>query len=147
LSLVETLTLGIRLAEALSYMHACGGLHRDIKPGNIGLTASGAPKLLDFGLATDHGAFAGTPAYLPPEALDGALPDAAVDLWGLSVVLLEACGGRGRMPAALAPFFNRALAPGEETRFQSADEWRAALEGVAAVLESAAGEPIPTISS
>jgi serine/threonine protein kinase len=102
--------LGLRLAGALTYMHARGMLHRDLKPSNIAFTATGAPKLLDFGLATlieprmkdvvqperlaHHGAIAGTPAYFPPEARLGATPDPAFDLWALSLVMLEAIAGR-----------------------------------------------------
>jgi hypothetical protein len=131
----EAVALGSRVAGALAYMHARGVVHRDIKPSNIGLTAGGAPKLLDFGLAADGETFAGTPEYLPPEALDGTPPTAAVDLWGLSTVLLEACGGRGALPPALAAFFDRALAPAARSRFQSSEEIRGALASVAAVLE------------
>src|SRR5262249_25624109 len=69
--------LGVALLRALDYMHARDVLHRDLKPTNIAFTATGAPKLLDFGLATLRGeAFghgrgdperiAGTPGYLPP---------------------------------------------------------------------------------
>lgn len=120
----EIITLGIRLADALSYMHERGLLHRDVKPSNIGLTADGVTKLLDFGLSADTGTLAGTPAYLPPEALGGAPPDAAVDLWGLATVLLRA-GGEPR--GVLTDFFDRALAPAREDRFQSAAAIRDAL--------------------
>jgi serine/threonine protein kinase len=120
----EVLTLGIRLAEALTYMHERGLQHRDVKPSNIGLTADGMTKLLDFGLSADAGTLAGTPAYLPPEALDGAPPDTAVDLWGLSAVLLRAGGDRC---GDLTAFFERALAPARDDRFQSAAEIREAL--------------------
>jgi len=120
----EVVALGIRLADALTYMHDRGLLHRDVKPGNIGLTSDGLAKLLDFGLSDAAGAPAGTPAYLPPEALDGAPPDAADDLWGLCAVLLEAGGGRGE---DLTAFFDRALAPSRQDRFQSAADIRDAL--------------------
>ena len=120
----EVLALGIRLADALTYMHARGVLHRDLKPGNIGLTADGAMKLLDFGLSADSGTPAGTPAYLPPEALAGAAPDIAVDLWGLCIVLAEAGGRRYQ---DLEAFFSRGLAPSREDRFQSSVEIREAL--------------------
>jgi hypothetical protein len=123
----EVLTLGVRLADALTYMHERGLLHRDVKPGNIGLTSDGVPKLLDFGLSADAGTPAGTPAYLPPEALDGAPPDTSIDLWGLSTVLLQASGGQC---SDLTAFFDRALAPAREERFQSSAEIRDALVGI-----------------
>ena len=119
LSFAETLTLGSQLADALVVLHRTSLLHRDIKPSNIGYTASGVPKLLDFGLvkvlplsssaitqtgmgsesdgaltlSTETGEVRGTPAYLSPEVLSGAPPSAQDDLWGLAVTLLEACTG------------------------------------------------------
>jgi tRNA A-37 threonylcarbamoyl transferase component Bud32 len=120
----DVLALGIRLADALTYMHERGLLHRDVKPSNIGFTSDGVSKLLDFGLSADAGAPAGTPDYLPPEALNGAPPDTAVDLWGLSTVLFQAGGERC---GDLTVFFARALATAREDRFQSSAEIRDAL--------------------
>lgn len=51
LSLADAVELGLMLAEVATYIHDRGILHRDIKPSNIGYTASGEPKLLDFGVA------------------------------------------------------------------------------------------------
>jgi hypothetical protein len=51
LPILESVDLGIVLADVLDRIHSVGILHRDIKPSNIGYTSSGSPKLLDFGLA------------------------------------------------------------------------------------------------
>jgi hypothetical protein len=141
--------LGLALARALEYMHRQGVLHRDLKPSNIGITASGAPKLLDFGLSTFAGSaqtvrFGGTPAYLPPQAFGGARADARFDLWALGVVLAEAVTGmdpqhfadglsddlrlgcEGSHPA-LVRVLERALAKHEDERFHTCAEFLAAL--------------------
>lgn len=125
--------LGIRLARALEYMHARGALHRDIKPSNVGIAEDGSAKLLDFGLAADLGPLAGTPAYLPPEALAGAPPDETGDLWSLAAVLVEACGGRERVPAGLGGVLDRALAADPAARFGAAADLRCALEALTAI--------------
>ena len=116
LPLDETFTLGLALSNGLSVLHRTGILHRDIKPSNIGYSTSGAPKLLDFGLAkliagtiphaedvaestwsdsVSVGApgIRGTPSYLSPWVLGGAPPSIEDDLWSLTVTLLEACTG------------------------------------------------------
>jgi Tol biopolymer transport system component len=58
LPLKQTLQIGVQIAEALATAHRAGILHRDLKPGNVMLTAAGA-KLLDFGLAKKSPALAG----------------------------------------------------------------------------------------
>ena len=65
-------------------------MHGDVKPSNIGFTADGAPKLLDFGLARaadDATVAGGTLRYLSPEVLDGRPAATADDVWSLCVVL------------------------------------------------------------
>lgn len=51
LSPVETVELGLHMADALGHLHSADILHRDIKPSNIGYTRDGTPKLMDFGIA------------------------------------------------------------------------------------------------
>jgi hypothetical protein len=98
----EAVRLATVLAHGLECMHASGMLHGDIKPANVGFTARGNPKLLDFGLSRlaviDDGAprrhtIAGTLAYVPPEALRGQAPAPSSDLWSLAVVVLECLVG------------------------------------------------------
>ena len=84
------------LADALGALHETGYLHGDVKPSNVGLTAAGSPKLLDFGLAhavNDDAARGGTLRYLSPEALSGHAAEEADDVWSLCVVLYEMASG------------------------------------------------------
>ena len=84
------------LADALAALHRAGYVHGDVKPSNIGLTADGSPKLLDFGLARgarDATVAGGTLRYLSPEVLDGRPAGEADDVWSLCVVLSETVSG------------------------------------------------------
>ena len=92
----QSVAITIHLAEALAALHRAGYLHGDVKPSNIGFTADGLPKLLDFGLArpANNAAVAGgTLRYLSPEVLSGRPAEAADDVWSLCVVLYEMVSG------------------------------------------------------
>ena len=83
------------LADALAGFHDAGYLHGDVKPSNIGFTAGGSPKLLDFGLASGPGSTAagGTLRYASPEILSDRPAGEGDDVWSLCVVLHEMVSG------------------------------------------------------
>lgn len=117
--------VGERLAESLEYAHHRGVVHRDVKPGNVLLTATDRVKLADFGVArllgdvhhhTRTGQTVGTPAYLAPEQVRGEEVTPAVDIYSLGLVLLEALTGDRAFPgpateAAVARLHARPAVP------------------------------------
>jgi hypothetical protein len=108
------------LADALAYLHRRGLVHRDVKPANIFITATGGVRLIDFGLSAPAGDSDGrtgfkrlaglspraprafTPLYASPEMLLGAPPDPRDDVYSLGCVVYEMLTGHppwGKLPA------------------------------------------------
>jgi signal transduction histidine kinase/tetratricopeptide (TPR) repeat protein len=100
----QLVDIALGCARALDYVHSRGYVHGDVKPANVWVERAHdrlVPKLLDFGLATlGAGAARGTVAYLAPEIVAGAAPDARSDLWALGVSLWEAAAGANPFAAA-----------------------------------------------
>jgi len=106
LAVDDVVRLGIAIAEALDNAHRHGFLHRDLKPGNVALTADGHPKILDFGIAlllsgdraagriTEAGTIMGSIPYMSPEQLTGEICDARTDVYSLGVMLFEMLAGQ-----------------------------------------------------
>ncbi|WEV69358.1 protein kinase [Bifidobacterium sp. ESL0775] len=93
--------LASKLIDAVRAVHAQGIIHRDIKPTNVMVSASG-PVLVDFGIAmtageshvTRTGLVMGTPGFIAPEIIDGAESNEATDWWSLASVIAFAATGR-----------------------------------------------------
>ena len=89
-----------QVAAALAAAHRRGIVHRDVKPGNVMVTAAGV-KLVDFGISAtigeadgSDGQVLGTPAYLAPERLDGGPVRPATDVYALGLLLYRVLAGR-----------------------------------------------------
>lgn len=164
LSLRHALRIVGPVCHALEYAHAQGVIHGDVSASNVMIRdRDGIPKLGDFGLASELGSppeehpgkVTGTPGYLAPELLEGALPSPRSDLYAMAAVthrLLTATSGfapaqtrttapapaavlrlphlrdeRGDLPRAVIEAVEQALSTNPDERQASVAEFRAQL--------------------
>ena len=122
--------------RGLAAAHAAGIVHRDFKPENVLVDREERARVADFGLASSAnkgppgaslrgslalfvsmtGTVSGTPAYMAPELVDGARPDARSDQFAFAVTLFEAVHGRYPFEGKTAEAIWTAMGDGEITR-------------------------------
>lgn len=142
----KAVKLLLEVCEAVGAAHRLGVVHRDLKPQNILVDEHGHAKVTDFGIAravegggepvTRAGGVMGTPAYLAPEALQGAAPDPRADVFSLGVVLYQTLTGKlphgnwAPLPPGLEAIVRRALADDPGERYADAGAMAAALRQI-----------------
>jgi eukaryotic-like serine/threonine-protein kinase len=144
----EAIRIVLAVASALEASHARNILHCDIKPANVFLAATGAVKVLDFGIAklkrdvatqvrqaVRDGLAAGTREYMSPEQARGEELDQRTDIFSLGAVLRDAVQEPSH---ALSRVIEKMMHPDRRLRFQTAQE---AAEALASIQRSKAGRP------
>ncbi|MDP9045004.1 MAG: HDOD domain-containing protein [Pseudomonadota bacterium] len=100
LPVVEGCSMMIGLLGALETAHAAGIVHRDLKPSNVLVDHAGRARVMDFGIAArlhdpgDLDQVVGTPGYMSPEATQGGLPTARMDVFSAGLILVEMLSGQ-----------------------------------------------------
>lgn len=149
LSVQGRIGLVLKLCEALQFAHRNLIVHRDIKPENVLVTASGIPKLIDFGVARDLGdestvtaMHAFTPSYSSPEQVQGLPATIATDVYGLGALLYRLLTGvkpRELSGLSLAEVINRIAAEDVPPPSSIRPELRGDLENI--LLKAVQREP------
>ena len=133
LAVPQVLAYGIQFCRGMAHVHSSaapgsnhGIVHRDIKPGNLMITRSGAVKITDFGLAKAYGTSTrltpsatgmGTYAYMPPEQfVDAGSADRTSDIYSFGVLLYQALTGMlpfggQNLPALMHAILNKRAMP------------------------------------
>lgn len=146
----EAVRVTSAVCRALQAVHDAGLVHRDVKPENVLVTASGEVKLSDFGIvgeaAATAGAPIGTPGFVAPEVLAGRPATPRADVFAAGVMLRQLITGLApgstaepAIPGGLDAIVRRATSPAPEDRFESAREFESALSQV--TLEEAGALP------
>jgi predicted Ser/Thr protein kinase len=131
-SLEQRIGLLRAVAEAVSYAHGEGVIHRDLKPQNILIDPQGEPRIVDFGIAKrldfdatplpppeGHEGALGTYGYIAPEQLAGGEVDSRADVYGLGVLLFHTITGQ---PARFASDTHRLADMLREREVSRADD-------------------------
>jgi eukaryotic-like serine/threonine-protein kinase len=149
---LEAVYVGIELCHALAALHEAGILHGDLKPGNVLRERGGRIVLVDLGaggapqIVNTASADYGTPAYLPPEVLNGAERRPEHDLYALARLIQTLLAGASdaKVPAAtpstLTQVLAHATATNPDQRYPSAKPFHDALS---TVLGEIGGAPAP----
>lgn len=151
LPVAEALRILRQIAAGLETAHACGVIHRDMKPENVLIDVDGMARVTDFGLAlplaegtsrlTLTGTAVGTIDYMAPEQLKGAEADERLDVYALGVIAYELITGqtprgsfeaphrlRKEVPATVGVAIMKALRPDAADRFPSIGAFMEALQ-------------------
>ena len=132
--------VGLDLLGALEAAHAQGIVHRDVKPSNVLVRASGPVVLTDFGIATTTGdstlthtgLLLGSPAYIAPERARGEAPGPASDLWSLGATLYTAVEGHPPFDGGEPMLTVTAVVTGEPQPYAAAGPLAPVLDGLLA---------------
>ena len=143
-SIADRLRVFEKICEAVSFAHAHGVLHRDLKPQNIMVGPFGEVLVMDWGLSkvlpdanpparlpgaisnagpgTGHGAVLGTPGYMAPEQARGEKLDQRADVYSLGAILKFLLNFGERPPRPVVAIAEKAVAEDPALRYEAAQE-------------------------